>query len=74
MDLQTRKLEFIQQFLKLQSEEVISQLENVIKTKTNKDSLKPMTMEEFNKGIDKSEEDFKTGRYKSSSELLAKYK
>ena len=73
MDLQTRKLEFIQEFLKLQSEEVISQFENLMKKKIN-DSFKPMSIEEFNKGIDKSEDDFKNGRYKTSSELLAKYK
>jgi hypothetical protein len=73
MDLQTRKLEFIQEFLKLQSEEVISQFENLMK-KRIKDSFKPMSIEEFNKGIDKSEDDFKNGRYKTSSELLAKYK
>ena len=74
MDLQTRKLEFIQEFLKLQSEEVISQFENLMKKRSNKDSFKPMSMEEFNKGIDKSEDDFKNGRYKTSSELLVKYK
>ena len=73
MELQTRKLEFIQEFLKLQSEEVISQFENLMK-KRIKDSFKPMSIEEFNKGIDKSEDDFKNGRYKTSSELLAKYK
>ena len=73
MDLQTRKLEFIQEFLKLQSEEVISQFENLMKNRI-KDSFKPMSIEEFNKGIDKSEDDFKNGRYKTSSELVAKYK
>ena len=33
MDLQTRKIEFVQEFLKLQSEEVISQFENLLKKK-----------------------------------------
>lgn len=74
MDLQTRKLEFIQEFLTLQSEEVISQFESLMKMRKSKDSFKPMSMDEFNKGIDKSEDDFKNGRYKSSAELLAKYK
>ena len=32
MDIQKRKLEFIQVFLKLQSEETISRLEKVLKT------------------------------------------
>ena len=73
MDLQTRKLEFIQEFLKLQSEEVISQFENLMKNRI-KDSFKPMSIEELNKGIDKSEDDFKNGRYKTSSELVVKYK
>ncbi|OYU85467.1 MAG: hypothetical protein CFE24_01920 [Flavobacterium sp. BFFFF2] len=74
MDLQTRKLKFIQKFIKLQSEEDISQFESLIKKRNNKNSFKPMSIEEFHKGIDKSEDDFKNGRYKTSSELLAKYK
>lgn len=73
MDLQTRKLAFIQEFLKLQNEDIISQFENLMKTKKNIDSLTPMSLEEFNEGIDKSELDFKKGRIKTSSELLEKY-
>ena len=33
MDIQSRKIEFVQAFLKLQSEEVISQFENLLKLK-----------------------------------------
>jgi hypothetical protein len=36
-------------------------------------SFKPMSIKEFNERIDKSENDFKNGRYKSTSELLRKY-
>ena len=78
MDLQTRKIEFIQAFLKLQSEEVISQFENLLRKKSDyiieedKD-FKPMSIKEFNKRIDKSENDFKNGKYKSTSELLKKF-
>lgn len=74
MDLQTRKIEFVQEFLKLQSEEVISQLENLLKSKETLISPKPMSIIELNARIDKSENDFKKGKFKSSSELLAKYK
>lgn len=74
MDLQTRKLEFIQEFLKIQSEDVISRLEKILK-KENKNSangdLKPMTIEEFNLRIDTSMEDSKNGRLIESSELKA---
>ncbi len=73
MDLQTRKIEFVQEFLKLQSEELISQFENLLKKKVQKD-LKPISVIELNSRIDKSENDFKNGKFKTSSELLSKYK
>ncbi|MCX6171850.1 MAG: hypothetical protein NT048_03310 [Flavobacterium sp.] len=76
MDLQTRKIEFIQKFLKLQSEDVISQFENLLKKKSIKKEadIKPMSIKELNSRIDKSEVDFKNGKFKSSSQLSAKYK
>jgi len=79
MDLQTRKIEFVQEFLKIQSEELISQLENLLKNKNKKDVnesefFKPISIEEFNTRIDQSENDFKNGKYKTTSELLQKYK
>lgn len=79
MDLQTRKIEFIQEFLKIQSEEVISQLENLLKNKNTKDVdenefFKPISIKELNFRIDQSENDFKNGKYKTTSELLEKYK
>lgn len=74
MDLKTRKIEFVQEFLKLQSEEIISLLESVLKRQTSTEAdFKPMSITELNVRIDKSEEDFKNGRYKSTEELLAKY-
>lgn len=76
MDLQTRKIEFIQEFLKLQSEDVISQLENLLKNKkksSEEEIFKPMSVEEFNDGIDKSEDDFKNNKFKTSADLLSKY-
>ncbi|MCD9577106.1 hypothetical protein [Flavobacterium soyae] len=79
MDLQTRKIEFVQEFLKIQSEEVISQLENLLKSRNKKnedesDFLSPFSIEEFNNRIDQSEDDFKKGKYKTTSQLLEKYK
>ena len=78
MDIQTRKIEFVQAFLKLQSEEVISQFENLLRKKSSYNIeedkvLKPMSIKEFNKRIDQSESDFKNGKYKSTSELLKKF-
>lgn len=75
MDLQTRKLELIQEFLKVQSEEVISRLEKIMKkenAKSEQERLKPMTIEEFNSRIDQSMEDSKNGRLIEASELKSK--
>jgi hypothetical protein len=76
MDIEARKIEFIQEFLKLQSEEAISKLENLLKKEkdtTDERMFNPMTIDELNKRIDKSESDFKNNRFKTSSEILAKY-
>lgn len=74
MNLQRRKLEFIQEFLKIQSEDVISRLEKILR-KENKSSengdFKPMTIEEFNSRIDQSMDDSKNGRLIEASELKA---
>jgi len=77
MNIETRKKAFIQKFLKVQSEDVISRLEKVLKKEISfaeeKDS-EPMTKEELNRRIDQSESEFKNNRFKTSSELLSKYK
>ncbi|MCS3867677.1 hypothetical protein J3D55_000593 [Chryseobacterium ginsenosidimutans] len=76
MDIQTRKLEFIQAFLKLQSEEAIAQFEKLLKNTKNIDvenKFEPFSIEEMNDRISKSEEDFKNKKFKTTSELLSKY-
>lgn len=76
MNLEARKIEFVQEFLKLQSEEAVSRLEQILrKEKDISEELifKPVTQKELNKRIDQSESDFKNNRFKDSSALLAKY-
>jgi hypothetical protein len=75
MDIQTRKIEFIQEFLKLQSEEVIYRFEKMLKKEnisSEQAEFKPMSVEEFNSRIDQSMNDSKNGRLISSSELKSK--
>ena len=72
MNLQTRKLNFIQEFLRLSNEEVIGKLEKLLqqeKKKKYKLDLKPMTVNDFNEMIDKAEEDVKQGRVMEAKEL-----
>ena len=71
MDIQTRKIEFIQAFLKLQSEQTISRLEELLKSESK--DFEPMSVDEFNERIDRSEKDFKDGNYKTHDEVFSKY-
>ena len=70
MDIQTRKIEFVKEFLKLQSENVIARFEKLLKSENTE--FEPMTVEEFNKRIDKSMEDSKNGKLIESSKLKEK--
>lgn len=75
MDLQARKIEFVQEFLKVQSEEVISRLEKILRKEnknSDKEDFNPMTIDEFNLRIDKSMEDSKNERLIEASDLKAK--
>ena len=75
MNLEARKIEFVQEFLKIQSEEVISLLENILKNENlNVQISEPMPEYELNQRINQSESDFKNNLFKSSSELIDKYK
>jgi len=76
MNLETRKLSFIQEILRIQSEKTISRLEIILrkeKKTSDKQIFEPMTQNELDNRIDKSESDFRNNRFKSSSKLLAKY-
>ena len=69
MDLQTRKLEFIQEFLKLSSEEAVSSFEALMK-RQKEEPENPFTKEELIHRIKQSETDFKEGNHKTSEKLL----
>ena len=76
MNIEARKIEFVQEFLKLQSEEAVSRLEKILRKEKNASDeriFEPMTQDELNKRIDQSESDFRNNRFKTSSKLLAKY-
>ena len=73
-DIKTRKIEFVQEFLKIQNEELICRLENILQSekKLKKDKeIQPMSLEECNKRIDKSLEDSKNGRLTKSNDLIS---
>lgn len=74
MNLEARKIEFIQEFLQPQSLETISKLEKILlNEKSINQVFEPMTQEELDNRIEQSESDFENNRFKYSSQLLAKY-
>ncbi|HLS30763.1 MAG TPA: hypothetical protein VK021_07905 [Flavobacteriaceae bacterium] len=75
MDIQTKKIKFVREFLKVQNEELIDRLEEILRKESKnleEKDFKPMTIKEFNERIDKSMEDSKNGRLTKASELKAK--
>ena len=74
MNLETRKLSFIQEFLKTQNEKTISHLEAILKkekTVIEFENIQPMTIKEFNKRIDKSLDDSKKGKLTEANDLIS---
>ncbi|OYX85367.1 MAG: hypothetical protein B7Y83_04910 [Flavobacteriales bacterium 32-34-25] len=72
MDLQTRKIVFVQEFLKLESEKAISHLEKKLEKEIKKDSVfSPMSLQEYQKRIDQSLDDSLNGRLTESNQLLS---
>jgi len=75
MDIEARKREFIQEFLEIQSEDVLSRLEKILRKEnkaSEKDDFKSMSIQEFNERIDKSMEDSKNGRLIKANDLKSK--
>lgn len=72
MDLQVRKINFVQEFLRLSDEQIINKLERMLKTEKTKlydINPEPLSMDEFNHMIDKADDDSKNNRVKSVHEL-----
>ncbi len=74
MDLQTRKITFIQKFLQLQNEELLSRFEKLLQKErsyTVEHNVLPMSIDDFHKRIDLSLEDSKNGRLTKVNELIS---
>lgn len=75
MDLQSRKIAFVQEFLRLQNEEVISILERILHQKRVENyekDLNAMSREQFNEDIDQALDDAESGRFTKAHDLKSK--
>lgn len=72
MDIQTRKINFVQEFLRLRNIKLIEKLEKILledKAKDYEANLKPISIDNFKKMVDKSIEDAKQGNVIDAREL-----
>jgi hypothetical protein len=77
MDIQTRKILFIQEFFSIKSEDTLAKFENLLNKEVKKrpaSVLQPLTVDELHARIDQSEEDFANGRYNEGQEVLKRFR
>jgi hypothetical protein len=75
MDLQSRKLSFIQEFLRVQNEDIIRSLEKLLrkrKTELFEKNLKPMSLGKFNAEIDQALDDYNNDKVLTAMDLKAR--
>jgi len=75
MNIEAKKLSFIQEFLRIDNENIINALESLLhrsKSEVFEESLKPKTVEQLNDEIDEAIEDEKNGRTITAEELKRK--
>ncbi|MFH7017657.1 hypothetical protein [Flavobacterium sp. FlaQc-47] len=75
MDLEARKISFVQEFLRLESEEIVTHLETILhkqKVELLDQKMQSMSIDQFNKEIDQSLDDAKNGRIISAKDLQSK--
>ncbi|MXN92167.1 hypothetical protein GR160_13110 [Flavobacterium sp. Sd200] len=75
MDLEARKINFVQEFLRIENEKIISSLEALLrknKTELFEKELQPMSLQKFHSDIDKSIEDSESNKVVSANDLIAK--
>ena len=77
MNLQARKISFVQEFLRLKNEEIISGLETMLKKRKSEvyeKELKPMSLDKLNEEIDQALEDSENDRVIKATDLKSKFK
>ena len=72
MDLQTRKLHFIQEFLRLANESIIEKCEKLLQQERKKiveQDISPLTLAQYEQRIDKASDDLKNDRVTTAKKL-----
>ncbi len=73
MDIQARKIQFVQEFLRVADDELVTKLESVLRVERKKKldvQFHPMTLNELNQSVAAAEEDYKNGRVTEASTVI----
>ena len=76
MNIETRKLSFIQEFLRVQNEEIVIGLEKLLKqwkSEQYENDMKPMDLKQFNDEIDQALNDSENDKVIKATELKEKW-
>ncbi len=76
MDLQARKISFVQEFLRIQNEGIISELESFLKKSKSemfRKNLKPMDLDKFHDEIKQALDDSENDKVIKAVDLKSKY-
>lgn len=77
MNIQARKLNLIEEFLRISDESIIEKLESFIRIEKKKQydrELKPMSLNDFHEMIDQAKQDKANGRVISHEDLKKRIK
>ena len=77
MDIQTHKLEFLSEYLRINDEELLLKLSTLLRRerqKRVKSYLQPMTHEELSNKLKKAENDIQEGKVMSQQDIEAYFK
>jgi len=75
MNIEAKKLSFIQEFLRIDNEKIINALEALLyksKSEVFEEKMKPMSIEQLNSEIDTAIEDEKNNRFTNAKDLKQK--
>ena len=75
MDIIARKLNFVQEFLRIADEDLVNKLETFLRSERKKrldKQIEPLSMSNFNQMVEKAEDDFDNDRVIEAKELLKK--
>lgn len=69
MDIQTKKIHFVQEFLALSNEAIVDKLESILRKEKLKNDTQRISIEQYNKELEEAEAEMDRGEYISHEDF-----